>query len=38
LEKTGKAYFEGDLNEKIDVKDDSFLSKIFISYEGTFSL
>ena len=24
--------------EKTDVKDDSFLSKIFISYEGTFSL
>lgn len=25
-------------DEKTDVKDDSFLSKIFISYEGTFSL
>ena len=25
-------------DEKTDVEDDSFLSKIFISYEGTFSL
>lgn len=25
-------------DEKTDVKDDSFLSKIFISYEETFSL
>ena len=25
-------------DEKTDVKDDLFLSKIFISYEGTFSL
>jgi len=33
-----KLILKESFDEKTDVKDDSFLSKIFISYEGTFSL